>query len=201
MSVRSSLTLFVGFFDSCWQDEDFRNSMAYSFAFSDERTTTLPSMTRRPDSLMLAQLEHISEMTNANGERPETFDEPLPTSFRDALRPSNRAIVITETSRPFRVVNVNDAWSSLCEYSYTESRGKSLGSLLRGPETDPLAITGLIAQLLRGEEAGAILTNYTKSGRKFRNRLRVGPLHDEETGKLTHFIGILQETAGRKLKL
>ena len=118
---------------------------------------------------------------------------PLPRTLDDALRGSKRAIVITEATAPFRVFDVNRAWEDLCGYSYVESRGKTLGSLLRGPETDQLAATALIAQLLRGEEAGITLTNYTKSGRRFRNRLRAGPIVDPQTQEVTHFVGVLQE--------
>lgn len=63
---------------------------------------------------------------------------------------------------------------------------------MTGPETDPGAATGLINQLLQGNEAGTTITNYTKQGRRFRNRIRVGPLKDAD-GKVTHFVGVLQE--------
>ena len=118
-------------------------------------------------------------------------NRPLPKTLEDALRPSHRAIVITEAKSPFTVFEVNTAWEGLCGYKYVESKGKTLGSLLGGEETDQLSATGLISQLLNGNEAGTTLTNYTKSGRRFRNRIRVGPLtHD---GKVTHFVGVLQE--------
>lgn len=117
--------------------------------------------------------------------------DPLPKTLQDALRPSRRAIVITEATKPFRVVDVNSAWESLCGHSYVEAKGRTLGDLLQGPETNKQAATALIAQLLLGEEAGTCLTNYRKDGRPFRNRIRVGPLLDES--KVTHFIGVLQE--------
>ena len=62
-----------------------------------------------------------------------------------------------------------------------------------GPETDRSALTSLMAKLQEGEEAGVVLTNYTKSGRKFRNRLRVAPLRNKQTQEITHFIGVLKE--------
>lgn len=122
-------------------------------------------------------------------------DAPLPRTLDDALRLSRRAIVITETVAPFRVVDVNRAWENLCGYTHVESKGQTLGTLLRGPDTNQLAATALIAQLLRGEEAGAMLTNYTKSGRRFRNRLRAGPLYttSENDGDVQYFVGVLQE--------
>lgn len=121
--------------------------------------------------------------------------EPLPRTLRDALRPSKtRSIVITERDAPFRIVNVNTCWEQLCGYSYVESKGKTLGSLLRGPQTDPLTATTIIAKLLQGEnDVGATLINYKKNGEPFYNRIRAGPIYNEETGDISHFVGLLQE--------
>jgi PAS domain-containing protein len=47
-------------------------------------------------------------------------------------------------------------------------------------------------ELLHGNEATALLTNYTKDGRKFFNFLRVGPIVDA-ANNITHFVGVLQE--------
>ena len=117
--------------------------------------------------------------------------DPLPKSlddiFQDDETTTDRAIVMTEMHAPFRIVHVNAAWEGLCGYTLDECRGKSLG-MLQGPETDLSTATSLLHQLLRGEEGGAILTNYTKEGRRFRNYLRVGPLQKEP-----FFVGLLQE--------
>lgn len=121
--------------------------------------------------------------------------EPLPRTLQDALRPSKtRSIVITEKEAPFRIVNVNTSWEQLCGYSYVESKGKTLGSLLRGPQTDPLTATTIISKLLQGEnDVGATLVNYKKNGQPFYNRIRAGPIYNEETGEISHFVGLLQE--------
>jgi PAS domain S-box-containing protein len=123
--------------------------------------------------------------------------------LRDALRPSSLAIVVTETSAPFCVVNVNKAWEDLCGYTYLESKGRSLGTLLKGEETNGVAVTAMLNKLLHGEEAIAIVTNYTKEGRKFRNRIHVGPLvandnectaiDDNVGSKPSFFVGVLRE--------
>mmetsp|Transcript_24778 Transcript_24778/g.36713 ORF Transcript_24778/g.36713 Transcript_24778/m.36713 type:complete len:388 (-) Transcript_24778:122-1285(-) len=125
--------------------------------------------------------------------RSKVFHEgPLPHNLADASLPDDpRAIVITEAQMPFRIISVNDTWENLCGYSQNECRGKSL-DCIQGPETNKSAITALIAQLLKGEEAGTLMTNYTKEGRKFHNRLRVGPLKNTG-GKITHFVGVLKE--------
>jgi PAS domain S-box-containing protein len=166
------------------------------------------------------QLSKIRAAADRNGRssctttttRSNDNDARLPRTVRDALRPTRRATVITETSAPFRIVDVNAAWENLCGYTFVESKGRTLGSLLKGPETDPVAATALIAKLVQGEEAGTTLVNYTKSGRRFHNRIRVGPLYDDDVdvggdgaignetnydaGSIKYFVGILQEVHG-----
>ena len=142
---------------------------------------------------MQAQIRESKRQLKVRQEQlPEHTDTaPLPRTLQDTRLQSNRAIVVTEKVAPFRVVDVNTAWENLCGYTLGESKGKSLGDLLRGPETDQLAATGLISNLLKGEEAGTVLINYTKDGRRFRNRVRVGPIF--EGNQISHFVGVLQE--------
>jgi PAS domain S-box-containing protein len=120
------------------------------------------------------------------------YEEPLPGDLQEASAPDDsRAIVVTEAKMPFRIVSVNHSWENLCGYSQDECKGLTL-ECIQGEETNKAAITALMAQLLKGEEAGTLLTNYSKEGRKFHNRLRVGPLKNSN-GKTTHFVGVLKE--------
>lgn len=139
----------------------------------------------------LPPLEQDSEETSAMGHA-----RPLPSSIRDVisskLDEDDRAIVITDTKNPYRIVAVNTAWEHLCGYSREECKGRSVGRVLQGPETDMSPVTAMIGKLLQGDQAGAILTNYTKEGRKFQNEIRVGPIFDE-MGKTVNFVGILRE--------
>jgi PAS domain S-box-containing protein len=169
--------------------------MVYTLSFSARNKaesarfySQMPEIMRQQLQISENQLDSLS--IHAYPE-DQSDDAPLPRSLDEALKQTNRAIVITETVKPFRVVQVSKAWEGLCGFSSEESIGKSLGALLKGPETDPLTVTSLLAHLLRGEEAGAILTNYTKDKRRFRNRLRVGPM--VENSKVTHYVGVLQE--------
>ena len=190
----------IFFLSNCFQSDTARCELAYSLAQSHEASFS---------SLRLSELQReqlkISESQSHIG-RPSIKvrksspvssshidTEPLPRTLDDALRPSRRAIVITEATAPYRIVDVNDAWVDLCGYTYLESKGKKLGDLLKGPATDTRATTAMMHQLLHGEEVGTTLVNYTKSGRSFRNRLRAGPLLEGD--RVTHFVGILQEVA------
>jgi PAS domain S-box-containing protein len=199
-----------------FQDESIRNPMVYSLAMASQ-SQKFPPLTPLLDARMKEQLKisrnqlfgtssnsmnmntsttstSTSTSTHHKGTAPPVdLSLDLPRTLSDALHPTPRAVVITEPTNSFRIVNVNKAWEGLCEYTHVESHGKSLGALIQGPETDQMALTALMAKLLQGETATTILTNYTKSGRKFQNRLSVGPLYDDETGKLSQFVGILQE--------
>ena len=183
--------------------------MAYSLAFAtpEDNIFTPYNMTGEPTELMQQQLlrsqDQLRHTNQQSSSRLDTsrrqvinVEEPLPKTFDDAVnRQQHRAIVVTEASSPFRVVDVNKEWEGLCGYSYVESKGKTLGELLQGPETNTSAATALVNKLMQGEEAGVVLTNYTKSGRRFVNRVRAGPLIDQESGQVTHFVGVLHEQA------
>ena len=123
----------------------------------------------------------------------KTDPRPLPTTLHEATQINDdRAIVITEATVPFKIVRVSSAWEGLCEYTQDEAKGHTLGELLQGPETDAGAATALVDKLMHGEEAGAVLTNYAKGGRKFQNRIRVGTLKNQHN-RVTHFVGVLKE--------
>jgi PAS domain S-box-containing protein len=181
------------------QDDEARCALAYCLSFSSDESDFQKKIPQL-DSIMQQQLEYSKSRSrletfhalNMSGKRIDTA--PLPRTLEDALRPTKtRSIVVTEKDAPFHIVDVNACWEKLCGYTYLQSKGKTLGSLLRGPQTDPLTATGMIAKLLQGEdEVGATLINYTKYGRPFRNRIRVGPLKNE-SGDVTHFVGVLQE--------
>lgn len=141
------------------------------------------------DQLRISRGQLLSHQAVNEGEVDE---KPLPRTLEDALRPSRRAIVITEASSPFRIFDVNHAWEELCGYTYLEARGQTLGSMLQGPATNKMAATSLIARLLQGDQAGTTLINYKKNGQAFSNRIRVGPLLDENN-QVSHFVGVLQE--------
>jgi PAS domain S-box-containing protein len=123
------------------------------------------------------------------------IEDPLPTSLEEiyASPQDPRAIVVTSANAPFHIVDVNDAWVGLCGYSREESRNQSLAKLLQGPETDQDVLQNFMKLLREGQQVSTVVTNYTKEGRKFRNRVRAAPLRD--SGEITHFVGVLQEIA------
>ncbi|CAB9513090.1 PAS PAC sensor signal transduction histidine kinase [Seminavis robusta] len=173
-----------------------RNDLAYSTAFGDDTAFSLSSMVE-PSALMREQLRFSQDQLLHSTVQSSLDTMALPKTLEDVVRQKSRAIVVTETEKPFRVVDVNECWEGLCGYSFREAHGKTLGSLLNGPATNQVAATGLIAHLLAGEEAGAVLVNYKKDGQEFCNRIRVGPIYDADN-KITHFVGVLEELPQRQ---
>ena len=138
---------------------------------------------------------------------PSFHNDPLPLNLAEAsILNDPRAIVVTEACAPFQIAHVNDSWEQLCGYTLDEIKGQTL-ACIQGPETEKEDMTNFLGRLLEvGEgkekgvdhaaninaDMGTVLTNYTKQGRKFHNRLRMGPLTDHG-GNVTHFVGVLCE--------
>lgn len=119
---------------------------------------------------------------------------PLPRTLSDALTPTPRAIAVTESVFPYRIVSINPAWENLFGYSETESCGKTLGCFLQGSEVKQSITENLVQKLKAGqEEADTTLVNYSKCGRRFHDRVRAGPLYNEQNDELTHFVVVVQE--------
>lgn len=184
--------------------QQLHNSYHALLSPSDDAAQELRS--RLPPQLNLGSLEALAHESVKRKLPPmeeddteislEHYAQPLPTSTNQIssykLDDDARAIVITDTKNPFRIVAVNAAWENLCGYTREECQGSPVGRLLQGPETDMSSVTAMLSKLLTGEDAGTVLTNYTKSGRKFQNNIRVGPVVDE-MGKTVNFVGVLRE--------
>ena len=128
--------------------------------------------------------------------------DSLPQTLVQAMAPTQRAIVITESTSPYRVWNVNSAWQQLCGYSLSEARHYTLGSLLANSEVNSVKAVDLAQQLSSlvleqpqpqgPRQVEATLVNYKKWGRRFVDHLRLGPLVDAR-GRVTHFVGVVEE--------
>lgn len=171
----------VSFLREMNKNQSLRYHVVNALAFSSDEDAFKHFFTPKPSDTMMEQLR-----ISRNQLTYTTTDRPIPRTMTRARRERRQAIVVTEAHPPFKIVYVNSVWEGLCGWSQEECQGKTL-SLLQGQETDVSSITPLLSKLLQGEEAGIVLTNYTKDGRRFRNHLRVGPM---EEGL---FVGVLQE--------
>ena len=122
---------------------------------------------------------------------------PFPRTVNEAMN-DPRPTVITSSMKPYRIRHVNDAWTSLCGYEEDEAVGKTVEELLHGPHTEKFLARELVGKQLRQDSySHAVVTNYTKQGRKFMNLVQVSDMYDptESDGEENLFVAILQEVS------
>jgi PAS domain S-box-containing protein len=124
---------------------------------------------------------------------PTTLDTAIPAMLHEKWGTKNAA-VITSSVPPHRIVYVNSCWEQLCGFTSDQVTGETFASLgIEGSFTDPVMSDYLDQKLEKGEQVAVQLKNQTKDGKAFTNYLRVTPLTDPSTTKITHFLGVLQD--------
>jgi len=92
---------------------------------------------------------------------------------------------------------VNPAFEQRTGYSLDEVRGRTPGSFLQGPDTDPAAIDRLRAAIDERRSTSEELLNYTKSGEPYWVNVNLTPVVDSH-GQLERFISVQDDTTERK---
>jgi PAS domain S-box-containing protein len=110
---------------------------------------------------------------------PPGLKDRLLAALDDAPSPGEpEAWVVTDAAG--RVEWVNPAFNRLCGYTLDELRGRKPGELLQGPATDPAEVGRIRAALRRPAAYEAELVNYHKDGSRYRVRLRLAPICDDD---------------------
>ena len=127
---------------------------------------------------------------------PRTLEEALPTDSEKRNK-DERAIVVTEATGKFNMIGCNKAWENLCGFAECEIQGKD-SSILQGPDSNYAGLHEAVSRLFEGEQkVNVVTTNYRKDGSKFINFLTLAPLKDGVTGKVTHFVAILNDVGDK----
>ncbi len=92
---------------------------------------------------------------------------------------------------------VNEAFVGLTGWRLEEVKGKTPGSFLQGPDTDPLTVQAIRNNLARREPCQAEILNYSKNGRRYWVSMEIQPLLDPKGG-LTGFIAVETDVSDRR---
>ena len=109
-------------------------------------------------------------------------------------------MVITSASRPYTIVQVNDRWEKLTGYTRHEVVGNRSCSILQGVKSNikndnnadananRRELELLMGPVLFQRPSCAMLTNYTKSGRRYRQYVSIYPLSTDSN--ISHYFGL-----------
>jgi PAS domain S-box-containing protein len=108
---------------------------------------------------------------------------------------THNAVIITD--RAGKIEWVNAAFERVTGYSPAEVKGRTPGSVLQGPDTDPAVVRIMREALAAGRGFRVELINYHKTGRAYWLTVEVQPRLDA-AGHVTGFIGIEEDISDRK---
>jgi len=101
-------------------------------------------------------------------------------------------MVMTLANRPYTIVQVNDRWENLTGYNREEVMGKKSCSILqrkKHKQGDDEELERLMRPLLFQRPSCAMLTNYTKCGRRYRQYITIYPLSTDSN--ISHYFGLI----------
>ena len=108
---------------------------------------------------------------------------------------TDNAVIITDALA--RIEWVNEGFTRMTGYLPEEVVGRTPGSLLQGPETDPATVAQIKERIRAGEGFQAEIINYGKSGRKYWVAIEVQPIRDG-SDQITNFIAVERDITDRK---
>ncbi|SMP66697.1 PAS domain S-box-containing protein [Neorhodopirellula lusitana] len=115
-----------------------------------------------------------------------------------AIQATQSGVLITDTTHPDNpIVFCNDAFITATGFNREEILGQSC-HFLKTDDRDQDAIATLRQAIENGLACEVVLRNYRKDGSMFWNELAFSPIRDE-TGNLTHFVGIQNDLTDQKL--
>jgi len=120
--------------------------------------------------------------------------------FKRSIESSANGIIIVDARQEdMPIIYVNNAFERITGYTGEEAVGRNC-RFLQGDNYDLSNEQGLAnvrKGVAKGEDFSAVLRNYRKDGTPFWNDLYISPVRDE-TGAITHFIGVQNDISERK---
>ncbi|MCP5433592.1 MAG: response regulator [Alphaproteobacteria bacterium] len=165
-----------------------RLTMALNGAMSDGGALVLPR--GLPNN-------EIGSLARAFADSLERVAEHESEIRRLALVASRTHSGVVLADAAFNVEWVNEGFVSQTGYTLDEVKGKPLVNLLRGPNTDPVAVAQLRRHMAAGQGCDTEILQYAKDGRELWVLLEVRPAYDAK-GEIANFVAIGTDITDRK---
>lgn len=110
-----------------------------------------------------------------------------PELLREIVQHATDSVICSDPSG--RIVWVNDQFTEMSGYTLEEMLGRTPGSVLQGPGTDPATVVDLRGAIANRTDITREILNYRKDGTPYWIKLTITPIFDAE-GELTGFLSI-----------
>ena len=125
----------------------------------------------------------ISQQNIKNAKRHDVKQE----QWAGYRLPTEEPAVLLSGYAPFHIVDVNDLWLGAVGYSREEAVGGTMG-LVAGVLTEQRLVSGVMEAMRARQACTTVLSHYTKTGRIFRDELRIDPVGTREGLYSLHFL-------------
>ena len=135
--------------------------------------------------LMFDVMAFMLQLKQASGS--ELFSV-VPNTVQTCQRSFDLPMVMTLAERPYTIVQVNKLWEQMTGYTAEDVVGKASCRVLQGQETDHQVVNSLMNEIRYKRPASAMILNYSREGKAFRNFLSFFPLSTDS--KITHYVAL-----------
>jgi PAS domain S-box-containing protein len=135
--------------------------------------------------LMFDVMAFMLQLKQASGS--ELFSV-VPNTVQTCQRSFDLPMVMTLAERPYTVVQVNKLWEQMTGYTAEDVVGKASCRVLQGQDTDHQVVDSLMNEIRYKRPASAMILNYSREGKAFRNFLSFFPLSTDS--KITHYVAL-----------
>ncbi len=158
---------------------------------------TLCVVDREPRVLSADQMDQLKILAESTRILVEMRSSRLGEIFEKAVAATGEGVTIADAREPdMPIIFANEAFYRITGYNEEEVIGRNC-RFLQGEDADPRSLQKIREAIRKKQNCVVELVNYTKSGRRFWNRVSLIPIVDD-AGELTHVIGLQSDITEAK---
>ncbi|MFM8992198.1 MAG: PAS domain-containing protein, partial [Alphaproteobacteria bacterium] len=149
----------------------------------------------------IADSRRLAANLEAQGAQLRAANERLRASEAEARKlaliaaRTDNAVILTDAAG--RIEWVNDGFTRITGWRLDEVLGRTPGSVLQGPGTDPATVRRIRELIARGEGFVEELLNYGRDGRPYWIAIEVQPIRGDD-GRVTGFMAIERDVTSAR---